>query len=319
MEAAGSRTTEDEYDGAVHRMFSVVGTGRMASALVPALVSAGLELDRIYSRTKSKAVTLARQFECGTPAAISESTHVGSEILFLLVSDDVIAEVAEKFARKRERWDDVVVLHTSGVHASSILTPFRSLGAGTGSMHPIQTVSDAANEEVFRNVPIMVEGDASRIASRIARLLGAIPHVIGVDDKVRVHTAAVLASNYLTVLIELANSLLSDAGIPPEILHGLAQQALENSLRMGPSEALTGPIVRGDAISLQKQLNFLTINRPDLVDVFDALSDQTLHLAVSSGRINAADARAIEEVLDLKRTHGEPGSEDKHSESTNQF
>ncbi len=308
MEAMRSLPERDDTPGWEPHTFSVVGTGRMASALVPSLVAAGLELQCIYSRTKSKASSLVRHLTYGDSASIAASQPVRSDILFLLVSDDAIAEVADIFARKRERWDDQVVLHTSGVHTSASLGPFRALGAQTGSMHPLQTVSGRSTDHLFRDIPIMVEGEASGIACRISRLLGAVPHVVETEDKVRIHTAAVIVSNYLTVLIELANSLLADAGIPHAILRQLAREALENSLTMGPAEALTGPIVRGDVTSLRKQLKFLTADRPDLLGVFEALSEQAVRLALSSGRISTDGARAIADVLN--RAHSGDRSAD---------
>ena len=68
------------------------------------------------------------------------------------------------------------------------------------------------------------------------------------------HAAAVMASNYIGALIHASVTTLEAVGITRSAaltaLSPLAKTSLENSLRLGPVEALTGPIERGDSATV---------------------------------------------------------------------
>src|SRR5580698_6244871 len=59
-----------------------------------------------------------------------------------------------------------------------------------------------------------------------------------------------MASNYIVTLIDASVTLMKLAGIPQEsalqALAPLIRASVSNSLSMGPAQALTGPIERGD-------------------------------------------------------------------------
>ena len=55
----------------------------------------------------------------------------------------------------------------------------------------------------------------------------------------------------LTAAIDAATVLMAQAGVPRraalEAVGPLCRASVDNALRLGPAEALTGPVVRGDA------------------------------------------------------------------------
>ena len=65
----------------------------------------------------------------------------------------------------------------------------------------------------------------------------------------------------------------------------------------GAAEALTGPAVRGDAITLQRNLEALAEHAPDAVRPYVTLADLALALAERSGRVPPQGREAVEEVL----------------------
>jgi predicted short-subunit dehydrogenase-like oxidoreductase (DUF2520 family) len=97
----------------------------------------------------------------------------------------------------------------------------------------------------------------------------------------------------------LAEELDRVAGVPDPIaaLTPLQDATLANVQRVGPAEALTGPAIRGDAITLQRNLEALAEHRPDAVRPYVALADLALALAERSGRVPPQGHGAVEEVL----------------------
>jgi predicted short-subunit dehydrogenase-like oxidoreductase (DUF2520 family) len=67
---------------------------------------------------------------------------------------------------------------------------------------------------------------------------------------------------------------------------------------MGPTAALTGPAVRGDAGTVAANLEALAKHAPQAVPAYVALADVALDLAHRSGRLSTVRRAAVEEVLD---------------------
>jgi predicted short-subunit dehydrogenase-like oxidoreductase (DUF2520 family) len=137
------------------------------------------------------------------------------------------------------------------------------------------------------------------LGERLARDAGGRPFPIADELKPLYHAAAVFASNYLVTVTALAEELQRTAGVPDPIaaLTPLQEATLANVHRVGSAEALTGPAVRGDAITLQRNLEALTRHAPGAVRPYVALADLALALAERSGRVPPAGREAVEEVL----------------------
>jgi predicted short-subunit dehydrogenase-like oxidoreductase (DUF2520 family) len=80
---------------------------------------------------------------------------------------------------------------------------------------------------------------------------------INADDKTIYHSAAVFACNYLVTLLDVAQQAYAKSGIPPDValklMEPLVRETVDNIFRLGPADALTGPIARGDLATVVKQ------------------------------------------------------------------
>ena len=100
--------------------------------------------------------------------------------------------------------------HTSGATGLDALAPLAAAGASTFSLHPLQTVPDAATE--FTGSPCAISAsdpEAMRIARALAEALGMRPFEIAEVDRAAYHAAACMASNFLVALEEAAADLLA--------------------------------------------------------------------------------------------------------------
>jgi predicted short-subunit dehydrogenase-like oxidoreductase (DUF2520 family) len=81
----------------------------------------------------------------------------------------------------------------------------------------------------------------------------------------------------------------------------LERATLDNVGMLGAGSALTGPALRGDAGTVERNLAALAEHAPHAIASYVALADLTLDLAQRGGRISP-DARAgVDEVLDRWR------------------
>jgi predicted short-subunit dehydrogenase-like oxidoreductase (DUF2520 family) len=104
-----------------------------------------------------------------------------------------------------------------------------------------------------------VEGDPRAIdaLTQPFAAIGARFVPIEADRKILYHAAAVFASNYLPTLLATAQQAYVAAGIAPgtalEMMERLVRETVDNTFRLGPARALSGPIARGDTATVEKQ------------------------------------------------------------------
>ena len=109
--------------------------------------------------------------------------------------------------------------------------------------------------------------------------LGMRPFELAERDRAAYHAAASIASNFLVTLEAAAERLAVEAGADREVLVELVRATVENWARLGPHEALTGPVARGDEATVAAQRAAVAERAPDLLAMFDALVDATRVLA----------------------------------------
>jgi predicted short-subunit dehydrogenase-like oxidoreductase (DUF2520 family) len=128
------------------------------------------------------------------------------------------------------------------------------------------------------------DADARLAAEELAAALGArtleIPD--GAGPRAEYHAAAVIASNFLPVLLALATETMIDAGVPAESAQDACRSLLigaaENLRHVGPGSVLTGPVSRGDAETVGANLDALDA-LPESFEAYRVLSTIALRLA----------------------------------------
>ena len=131
------------------------------------------------------------------------------------------------------------------------------------------------------------------LGRRLAADLGATPFRLADDRRPLYHAAAVFASNYLVATSAVAERLFAEAGVPEPLD---AMRPLQETT-LGPGAALTGPAVRGDASTVERNLDALATSAPETVAAYVAMCRIALDLGDETGRLDASGRRAVEEVL----------------------
>lgn len=292
--------------------FSVVGTGALARVLGRALTEHGFRCVAWFGRDASKAADCAGVVDAEYVGSIGQMRLPSADITFLAVSDDAVEEVAQSLASSGIP-DGSLVLHTSGVHDHRILDALASRGAQTGSFHPLQSFTGDEGKDRFRGITIAVEGTQAAMAAgrRLADDLLALAVEIEPDRKALYHATAVMAGNHAIAMLASASDLweraTSDQQGAVEALGPLTRQSVDNALNMGPGEALTGPVVRGDLGTLSRHLDALERYADHLLPMYVAVVTETIHLALKSGRLSTEQAVTM---LDLLASRVQADTED---------
>ena len=269
----------------------ILGAGRAGRGLARAFRVSGVEVVGLHGRR-------ADTGEDTVTAGPFPATALRASVILVAVRDAQLeGALGEIAAAPFDR--QAVVLHASGSADPRGLTSLREQGHPCGTFHPLVPIADPARAaELFNDAWVGVDGDGAAVATadRLASKLGAHTLRIPEGEKARYHAAAVLASNFPTVLATLAALLLADAGVPPHdswnAVRALMRGAVLNLDTDTPLAALTGPVVRGDAETVRRHLDALA-GAPELRRVYVELS----RAAVEIARARGAQVDAVERVL----------------------
>jgi len=276
--------------GAGRPATAVIGAGRLAHTLVPLMVSTGYPLLAVASRTIGSARKLCRMAPSARATTVPASILPGAELVLIATPDRTIAPMAAALAAAAgNAVAGITFLHHAGALGPDALLPLSRLGAVTGVLHPLQALSGGSARSL-KGSRARIEGDppAVKIATVLARDTGLVPLKFGRDlrpsDRVGYHAAASLVSNDLLALLALGIDRMEAAGVDRgdalEGLLALARGSLANIETAGDlGNALTGPVVRGDAEVLAGQISNLAGKSKDAAEVHRLLSLRLLKLA----------------------------------------
>ena len=242
---------------------SIVGPGRLGSALAINLRNAGWEVARIVVRTGAGKTAEARKLARSVGAEVVKlgESPLPRGLVWIAVPDGAIGRVAGRLATQQE-WRGTIVFHTSGALSSDELAPLQAKGAKVASVHPGMTFV-TKSPPALQGVPFGIEGDAAavRMARKVIGNVGGTCVTIRKQDKVLYHAFDAFASPLLIALMAALEEVGKSAGIPERKLSSMAgpllRQTLENYLRHGAASAFSGPFVRGDVTVVQRHLDEL--------------------------------------------------------------
>jgi predicted short-subunit dehydrogenase-like oxidoreductase (DUF2520 family) len=238
----------------------------------------------------------------GSEAPLAEVQE--ANILVLAVRDAAIAEVAANLAAGGHLENAPVLLHCSGaLSAQEALGGAASLAGGLGILHPLRALAPGVLVETFKGTSFGVQGDPagrSAAGSLCAALEGRLL-ALEAGQMPEYHAAAVLASNYVVALMNVAETLAESAGLDAAAtragLLDLAEGALESVRQQGTLPALTGPIRRGDRGTVERHLAALANRLPAASKLYSELGRWTLAMARECGDADEAELDEIYEVL----------------------
>lgn len=263
----------------------ILGAGKVGSALTRAL------------RQRGDHVTLRPARE-GIP-----KKRIDASILILAVRDRQLEALATELARSGVVKKSAIVVHNSGALSAEALAPLRGACAGIAQMHPMISFASTTFFPTLTRGQCHVKGDpeAERRVRALAKRLGMTPRTFAKLDTVGYHAAAGLVANGAAALAAIGEELLVASGVPrkdaPKMLGPLLRSVAENVETLGFPAALTGPVRRGDAGAIERQLGLLRARLPAALPLFLASAWAQVPLARALGDAPPSSFDQLERVL----------------------
>lgn len=247
----------------------ILGAGRVATHLVPALVKGGYTVGQVWSRTELSARELAEPL--GIPYTNSiDAVIPDADIYIVCVADSVLSEIAARIVGHARK--EALFIHTAG---SVDISVWKDHGAvHYGILYPLQTFSKERAVDMH-DVSLFIEASDEEAMGRVdgvARNLSDKVFVADSKRRARLHVAAVFACNFTNAMYDAAHRLLAEDGIPFKVLLPLIDETAAKVHMLTPHEAQTGPAVRGDSVVMQGHLESLAYNE-DLHEIYSLISN----------------------------------------------
>jgi len=280
----------------------IVGGGRAGTAVGVLLQRAGHRIVAVSGRgpTRDRAGRFLPEARIVEPDEVARAC----ELVVISVPDDLIAPTTDSIAATGGFSQGQWVAHLSGATPLAALDAARVAGARRLGLHPLQTFPDpGAGIDRIPGCVIAVAADDEEgyfVAERLAEDLMGEPFRLAEEHRPLYHAAAVFASNYVVAASAVAEQLLTAAGVPDPrgAMRPLQRATVDNVADMGPAAALTGPAVRGDAVTIDRNLDALSSAAPWAVPAYVEMARVALELAQRGGRLDAERRAAVEEVLE---------------------
>lgn len=251
-----------------HFKIAILGAGKLAFHLAPALEAAGHQIVSVYSRRPRQAENLCENlYEAEAVHSLNFSSSP-AEVFILALADDAIGEVASALRLPGQ----AILLHTSGGKPIDVLKV--SDAAESAVLYPLQTFSP---DKVinFRQLPFLIEANSPVALKKVRQIAESLSdRVEEVDSYKRrlLHTAAVFACNFSNHMLHLAEEMVEQEGLEFDLLKPLIEETFTKALHISPSKSQTGPAIRGDDSTMQGHMALLREKDPALAEIYQMLS-----------------------------------------------
>ncbi len=292
----------DKRSSSSNLRIAMVGLGMVGASLGTLFERAGYKLVGAFDTDEGARRRFGERVKCRVSANLKDM-ETAFDILVVAVPDRAIKSVSESLSRLNFSDDVRLAGHTSGALGSDELVDLGRRGCLLFSMHPIQTF--ASIESAVEAIPgsyFAVEGDqnALKVVEQVVTSIGATPVRLDRESKPLYHASLSIASNLLVALLDAAVRLSEAAGIEREkalkMMLPLIRRTLAN-FRESAGDALTGPIERGDLVTVQRHLGAIARVDPGILEAYAALSRAAVDIAEGRGRISRERAKDFFTIL----------------------
>ncbi len=262
----------------LHRMVSVVtlergdsmkigfiGAGKAGCSLGKYFAvygnAAGLEVSGYYSLLEEEA-RWAEKFTQSKCFKNPEEVVCASDITILSTPDGAVSEVWDTLDKKLLAGK--IICHLSGSLSSDVFSNSRDYGVEPISIHPMFAFSNKESVyEQLKNVSFTLEGSerAVTVWRDIFSRLGNPTIRMEASLKGKYHAAASILSNHVIAVLATGYELLMECGFSKEEARSFSQTLVmdnvEHVIKDGVTNALTGPIERGDTGTVNTHFSVL--------------------------------------------------------------
>ena len=247
---------------------ALIGSGNVATILGRLILQSNQNIVQVISRNVLHAKELAD--ELGTAYAdFTEAVDASCDLIIIAVSDTGIEDLFANIIQ-----NDTLVLHTGGSVSKDVLSRYSK---NFGVLYPLQTLrKEMATIPV---IPFLVDGSSPEVIETIEKFAGTLSQNVTRatdEERLKIHAAAVIVSNFTNYLYAIAEDFCNKEHIDFNILKPLILETAHRVETASPMEVQTGPAIRKDIQTLDKHLKLFN-KYPKLKTTYLRMTDSIMN------------------------------------------
>lgn len=247
----------------------MLGSGNAATVLCELIAKAGHEIIQVASRNEEHARQLAATYIANTSSL--KVDHFDEADIYIIALHDAALDHIENIPALRGKF----VVHTAG---SISINALKSCSDTYGVLYPIQSLSKYIDH--IPEVPFLIDGNNQQVLQRISDFAKTFSSkVVGANDTERLnyHISAVFVNNFTNHLYAMAELFCGKERIDFNNLLPLINETSERLQKVSPFLTQTGPAIRNDTFTLNRQLEALSGN-PEMKYLYLKLTESIMKL-----------------------------------------
>lgn len=243
---------------------TLIGSGNVAHNLGAALVSAGLNVVDVYSRSIKNAKYLAEKLNAKHTDDF-DKINKKSDLYILATTDNSITEIGNRL-----KLGNKLVVHTSG---SVGIDSFISTSSNFGSFYPLQTFTKNHQAD-FTEIPICIEANNEKSLKNLSDLAQKLTNRVielSSEQRKKLHLSAVFVCNFANFMQVIGQDLCENQGVDFSLLQPLIKEVFEKNKTGKAIDNQTGPALRGDTFTMNNHLEILKDNK-ELSELYKLIS-----------------------------------------------
>lgn len=252
---------------------NIVGAGKLGKTLAYLWASTQkYRIGGIVTTDINNTKTVVNWIGQGTPC--SAIKHLPpAEMTLIATPDDYITNLAQELYQHANLPSQHIIFHCSGSLNHHILKhPYRP-DILTGSVHPLKSFMDPIHCPPLPHPTLCAlecDEGAKDLLSELFQAIHYQVYPITSEKKALYHAGCVFASNYLVAIAHQAHNCFVESGLDINISKQFTETLLTSSLQnihtaSDITDALTGPVQRGDTTTLLKHLDVLSNTKQKVV------------------------------------------------------
>lgn len=245
----------------------IIGSGNVASVLGRLCKQRQHKIIQVMSRNAAHAKILGDELNCAY-ADYNEKLDDRADLYLMAVADTALQELNNNISLGNK-----LILHTAGSVSKEVL---KDISNNYGVLYPLQSLRKEM--ECQTEIPFLIDGnsaDALTLVEDFAATLSTNVTKATDEERLKLHVAAVMVSNFTNHLYALAEDFCKKEQVDFALLIPLIKETAERVANFSPAAVQTGPAVRNDIFTIEKHLRILSAH-PQLRYMYIKLTDSIM-------------------------------------------
>ena len=247
---------------------TLIGSGNVATVLGRIIKENNHQVLQVISRELDNAKLLAEELGASF-TDFSGKPDLTADIFILAIADQALEHFFAGFGMGNK-----LVVHTAGAVSMDILKKYST---NYGVLYPLQSLRKEMKN--IPAIPFLIDGNSAEVVEIIVGFATSISHSVkrsGDEERLKLHAAAVVVSNFTNHLYVIAEDFCQKENIDFDLLKPLILETALRIQQVSPAKVQTGPAVRKDILTMDKHLRLFAAH-PKLRTTYLRLTDSIMN------------------------------------------